>query len=230
MTMVQIQRQENKLQLKLERQEQLEDYLHTLELIQHDMRIFRHDYQNILSTLNGYILENDMNGLKDWFQNSIIPFSAEAIPQTFTVGNLSNIEILEIKGLLYTKIISALAEGIALNINIPYPVTETKIDHLDFSKLLGIFLDNAIEATVICDVKRIDITILQENTLSLSILNTCMPINIPLSHLTALNATTKGNGHGHGLYEANKILKKYPYIYHCYSYKNNIFEQYLDNI
>src|SRR5699024_11344897 len=50
-------------------------YKYTLQIekINNEMRKFRHDYVNILSTLSDYIRENDMEGLRKYFNEEIIP-------------------------------------------------------------------------------------------------------------------------------------------------------------
>ncbi|HEM1159093.1 TPA: ATPase, partial [Listeria monocytogenes] len=53
---------ELKVQNQKEQLEQLQDYVTTLESLHREMRVFRHDYVNILSTLVGYIDNNDMPG------------------------------------------------------------------------------------------------------------------------------------------------------------------------
>ncbi|HEL8800302.1 TPA: ATPase, partial [Listeria monocytogenes] len=64
---------ELKVQNQKEQLEQLQDYVTTLESLHREMRVFRHDYVNILSTLVGYIDNNDMPGLKYYFENNIVP-------------------------------------------------------------------------------------------------------------------------------------------------------------
>ncbi|EED2032336.1 ATPase, partial [Listeria monocytogenes] len=61
---------ELKVQNQKEQLEQLQDYVTTLESLHREMRVFRHDYVNILSTLVGYIDNNDMPGLKYYFENN----------------------------------------------------------------------------------------------------------------------------------------------------------------
>ncbi|MGJ5685789.1 quorum-sensing sensor histidine kinase AgrC, partial [Staphylococcus aureus] len=50
-------------------------YKYTLQIekINHEMRKFRHDYVNILSTMSDFIRENDMEGLDQYFHEEILP-------------------------------------------------------------------------------------------------------------------------------------------------------------
>lgn len=68
-----------------------------------DTRRFKHDYLNILSTITGYIQENDMDKLRNYFDSSIVTSSSILVNQDDTLARLSLIKVTEIKGLLYTK-------------------------------------------------------------------------------------------------------------------------------
>lgn len=57
-------------------QEEIETYYEytlKIEAINNEMRKFRHDYVNILTTLSEYIREDDMTGLRDYFNKNIVP-------------------------------------------------------------------------------------------------------------------------------------------------------------
>ena len=51
------------------------EYTLQIESINNEMRKFRHDYVNILTTMSEYIRENDMDGLKTYFNDNIVPVS-----------------------------------------------------------------------------------------------------------------------------------------------------------
>ena len=60
-------------------------YKYTLQIekINNEMRKFRHDYVNILSTLSDYIREDDMEGLRKYFNEEIIPMQ-DNMPVSYT--------------------------------------------------------------------------------------------------------------------------------------------------
>lgn len=49
----------------------LKNYVENLEKMIDEMRAFRHDYKNILSTMAGYLYENRVEELKDYFQEKV---------------------------------------------------------------------------------------------------------------------------------------------------------------
>ena len=71
------------------------------------MRKFRHDYVNILSTLSDYIRENDMEGLRKYFNEEIIPMQDNMQMKTLKINGIENLKVREIKGLITTKILQA---------------------------------------------------------------------------------------------------------------------------
>ncbi|MFR6589236.1 MAG: Spo0B domain-containing protein [Gallintestinimicrobium sp.] len=64
-----------KLELQAREQENLTHYMAQLENHYQDIRRFKHDYLNILSTITGYIQENDMDKLRNYFDSSIVTSS-----------------------------------------------------------------------------------------------------------------------------------------------------------
>ena len=80
-------------------------YKYTLQIekINNEMRKFRHDYVNILSTLSDYIRENDMEGLRKYFNEEIIPMQDNMQMKTLKINGIENLKVREIKGLITTK-------------------------------------------------------------------------------------------------------------------------------
>lgn len=62
---------EEKQKTMLHQQELLENYVENLEKMLEETRAFRHDYKNILSTMSGYIRENEMEELRTFFYKKI---------------------------------------------------------------------------------------------------------------------------------------------------------------
>ena len=48
------------------------EYTLQIESINNEMRKFRHDYVNILSTMSEFIREDDMPGLREYFNDNIV--------------------------------------------------------------------------------------------------------------------------------------------------------------
>ena len=126
----------------------LQDYTRNLEAMYNSLRSFKHDYVNILLSLSGYIEEGDLDRLKDFFESKIFPTKNLIAGEDYKLNHLSNISVLEIKSLLSAKMIYAHESGIDVTIDIPDKVESFLIDTVDLARILGIFLDNAIEAAL----------------------------------------------------------------------------------
>lgn len=112
------------------------------------MRSFKHEYINLLSTLSGYIENDDMAQLKDYFYSEILPISQAFSESDTRLGSLSHIGILEFKSLLSSKLIYAMESGINVELEITDPIRELPMKSVDLVRVMGIFLDNAIDAAL----------------------------------------------------------------------------------
>jgi len=54
-----------------EEQERLKQYTDSIEAQYHEMRKFKHDYQNVLLSIGTFIQENDLEGVRDYYLNGI---------------------------------------------------------------------------------------------------------------------------------------------------------------
>lgn len=58
-----------KLAKALEDKETLELYNNTLNKLHDDMRAFKHDFNNIVQAIGGYVASNDINGLAVYYKD-----------------------------------------------------------------------------------------------------------------------------------------------------------------
>lgn len=136
-----------KKKLNLEEYKSSQEYTVKLEDLCQQMRSFKHDYINIFATLDCYIEQHDFDSLDKYFHNKIFPTGKQFSKDTASLGRLANVQILELKSLLYQKLMHASSLHIQMNIDIPTPFTSTgHMEPIDLSQLMGIFLDNAIKA------------------------------------------------------------------------------------
>src|SRR5699024_2760378 len=110
-------------------------YKYTLQIekINNEMRKFRHDYVNILSTLSDYIREDDMEGLRKYFNEEIIPMQDNMQMKTLKINGIENLKVREIKGLITTKILQAQEKNIRLSIEVPEPIEKIDMPIINLS-------------------------------------------------------------------------------------------------
>lgn len=192
---------------------QLREYVGALEALQKDMRVFRHDYVNILSGINGFITNSDMDGLSVYFRTKVIPMNSDMEVNISKLSTLQNLEVIELKGLFATKMIRAQELGVDAQVEVYKRIDEMNMDSLDLCRVAGILLDNAIEAVVDTDDPTIRVAIIQKKEAIVLIFANSLPENSPPIHqFFEEGFSTKGDNRGIGLSTLKNTLKKYPNV------------------
>ena len=119
-----------------------EDYNKSLEILYDKVKGFKHDFNNIVSTLDGYIETNDMTGLKEYFED--VKKDCK-ITNNLSIINPRIINDPGIYSLLNNKYFKATSLGISFDIEFFLNLSNLKINKYHFSRILGILIDNAIE-------------------------------------------------------------------------------------
>lgn len=219
---------ENKVQKIQFETAQFTDYMLSLELINNDMKKFRHDYLNILFTMQGYIDTDDFEGLKKYFKKHIFSAEENTLKMNKQLANLSKLQITGIKGLILTKSLQAENEGISVNVEVPDVIADINMNIIDIARILGVFFDNAIEANNQVDSQKIiDIVFFKSNSDSLIIIieNTIVTDLVNLEQIFEEGFSTKGENRGKGLSTVKDILKSYPNVTLNTNVTNKLFTQ-----
>lgn len=219
--------QENKqLALKTQEQEKLAEYTAQLESHYQEIRRFKHDYMNLLATMTGYIQENDMEKLKNYFELHIMPSSRLLVNKDETIARLSNIKVLEIKGLLYTKLIQAMNLDLNVSLELSDEITNIEMNLLILSRVLGIYLDNAMEAALPTPERYFHIAVIKkDNKIIFHLENSTMQPPVSLARLAAPGFSTKENHSGLGLSTAQELLAAIPNVQTFMSYEEGHMKQ-----
>ena len=182
------------------------EYTLQIEAINNEMRKFRHDYVNILTTMSEYIRENDMNGLKEYFEDNIVPMKDNLQMNSIKINGTENLKVRAIKGLVTTKILQAQEKNIPISIEVPELVEHIEMNTINLSRVIGIIIDNAIEASEDLDDALIRIAFINtEASVMFIVMNKCKE-NMPRIHeLFQERFSTKGENRGLGLSTLKEI-------------------------
>ncbi len=223
-------KKENKLKRKAIEQEQFSQYMKALEQVNKDMQRFRHDYNNILLTMRGYINSDDLAGLKIYFENYIVKTEQETLQKNYLLSQLENIKLIELKGLLATKVLFADDIGIPINIEIPDSIKHISMNIVDVTRVIGILLDNAIEACREVPNPKISFALLKEwdGSILLIIENYVGMKQLNIHQLFEEDYSTKGEGRGMGLTTVRDILNNYSNITINTSIENYFFIHHIE--
>jgi len=226
---IKIMQKDQQLAIKQKEQEALNNYMNKMENLCQEMRTFRHDYINILSTLNCYIEDGDLPELKTYFHNKILPTGQILTDNDILIGKLSNIKITALKGILYSKLICAMNLSLNISLEIRDPILTLSMDMLDLSRILGILLDNALEAASVTTEKKLDIAIIHlPGTISICIDNSTPPLSFPFSQIGVKGMTSKPGHSGIGLYQTTDMIENYSNVFLSTTLHDHTFSQKLD--
>ena len=198
-----------------ERYNTLFKYVQTLEDSIDNINVGNHEYKNKLAILKNYIDEGD--------KTNSVNILNEMIKETMNKDNrvltkLKKVPKGGIKGLLYYKILIVNKNKINFCIDISDRVIpnikKLNIEQLKkICNLIGIYFDNAIEGAKESRKKLLSVEIYNlDDDIEFVFCNTMKNKNIDIEKIGSNGYTTKGKGHGRGLYLAKKIIMKNEWI------------------
>ncbi|MDH7576875.1 MAG: Spo0B domain-containing protein [Bacillota bacterium] len=171
------------------------------------LRTQRHDYLNHLQVIYGLIHVGKTRFIQDYI--SQVNEEIQNSSRVFT----ALVHRPEIAGLLMRKLAQAEALGISFNVDLKTDLVLLAIPPLDFSRVLGNLIDNALDAvqTVPEEQRRISFEMKEEENGYVVKITNFRPL-IPHEYLTKIfrkGFTTKaGKGEGLGLYIVKSLVEK----------------------
>lgn len=191
-----------------------------------EYKSFVHEYKNKLFTIKG--LANPKNKELHDYIDSILD---EKVMNNYRwLLELKNIPIAGAKGLINFKLLKMKELNIDVEVYISEEIATLKEDFLsnkeknDLYTLLGIILDNAIEASLESVDKMISLQLYKENEdIVILIANTFKQIQ--LDHMEEKGFSSKGENRGIGLYLFQNIIKHSNVFFKETSIFDNFFIQ-----
>ena len=188
--------------------ENLQLYNKTLDILLDNIRAFKHDFNNIVQAFGGYIGTEDMAGLKKYYTDLMGDCNCVNNLTSLNPNVINNPSIFNILASKYHK---AEEKGITINLEVFIDLNKLNMKTYEFTRVLGILLDNSIEASQECEEKIINVVIRPDFNIKRQLLiveNTYMDKNIDTEKIFEKSYTTKKNNTGLGLWEVRQILKK----------------------
>lgn len=200
------------------------DYVQVFENWIDDEQMYRHELKNNLSMIRNMTNNKKIiNKIDEMLKFTIIIDDKD-------IEDLKNIPKGGLKGLLYYKVAVAKNKKVKMIVEVS-PKVKKSIKKMSEYKLrntcivLGIYLDNALEAAENSDQKLVSLEIYEINhNLNFTISNSYKEI-IPLKKMKKKGFSTKGKNHGKGLYYVNKLVNKIKWIEVNQIFLNNFFIQ-----
>ena len=217
-----------KLILTTRKLQSAEEYNHSLRVLHDSVRAFKHDFDNMVTTIGGYIKTNDMEGLEKYY--------SELVDDSERVNNLYilNPEVVNNDGiynLLTKKYHEADSRDIKVNITFLLDLNTLNMKIYEFARILGILLDNAIEASSECEEKIINLIFRNDtknHTQLLIVENTYADKTVDTEKNFEKGISGKENHTGLGLWEVRKLVNKNQNVHLRTIKDNKFFKQQLE--
>ncbi|HEM5139252.1 TPA: GHKL domain-containing protein [Streptococcus suis] len=186
-------------------------YSRHVESLYKEIRSFRHDYTNILVSLNEAIKEEDIDAIRSIYQEVIADSDRKFYDGKYDIARLSNIQNPAVKSLLSSKMLEAQKKSIAISVEVDAEIEPPALELIEFITILSILLDNAIDAAEQCTNGNIVFAYFQEYDRKIVVVeNTTVEDKAATSHIFEYGHSTKGDNRGIGLANVKTILDNYP--------------------
>ena len=206
----------------------LSNYSQQVEGLYQEIRSFRHDYANILSSLKIGIDQKDINMVSQVY-DSVLKNSGEKLKgKRFDVAHLRNINDLALKSLLLSKLSEAQNLSVPVSLEISEQFSIKNMEQIDFLTITSILLDNAIESAAEGGIAVCFLEDTEWNKLVMIVKNSTLEREIELRDIFKRDNSSKGVGRGIGLANVRRILKSYPNVCLKTTSKNYVFTQILE--
>ena len=182
--------------------------INSLTILHDQVRSFKHDFDNIVNSIGGYVVNEDIEGLKRYYNQLL-----EECHKTNNLYTLSPkvVNHPAIYHMLATKYYEANQLDIQINLNVFLDLNEIeqRMKIYDFTRIFGILLDNAIDAAKECDEKILNVTFRKEisnGMLAVIIENSYKNKDVNTEEIYQKGNSSKENHSGLGLWKVRQIL------------------------
>ena len=193
----------------------LKEYTDHLEQEQRKLRKFKHDYQNMLLSLEENLRSSDSQDAKDYLQ-TFKQYSDNYISESglWMFNDFDNVKTPYLKSILINKTSQATEQGIDVHFECRYDVDQIAMEPYDLVRIVGIAYDNAIEAVRNLDKNHRKINVMVYRTKGQTEVTIANPMQTTenLIHLKKEGVTTKKGHSGLGLANIEEISANYSNV------------------
>jgi len=211
-------KQENIAQSKV-----LQDYVGMLD----HQKAMNHENKNQLIIINGMAKENQTEDIIKYTETAI---GEKKEDDRGLYKKVKRIPVSSLQGLIYQKWLVMKNEKIEFKLVLPKRMKDidfTKLDmktNMDLCKIIGVFIDNAIQEVIKLENKHIEFEIyLKGKDMYIMVMNNYGSL---VEDMDTAGKTSKGEGHGYGLSLVKEIIKKNKRLRNERAIMGNQFQQF----
>ena len=204
-------KQQRDVNEKEEEYKKLANYSQVTEGVLEEYRLNLHESRNQLIIIRNMISTTKKKELEEYVNNLI---DATEVNKYRWVNELKYIPIPELKGFINFKLMEMSNKKIDIEINVERKLKNSKMKKLkikdkgDLYNIIGVFLDNAKEASLESKEKRVAIEMYEmEKDLHVIIANTYKG-EVDIEKINEYGYSSKGKNRGTGLHLVNKIVER----------------------
>ena len=194
----------------IKKYDELLDVMKTYEIDIENQRTLIHENRNELMTIRSKAINK--NASKEFIEYMDSVIGDKVSTSISKYSKFTHLPSNGLKGFFYYKSMEAERRGIKVSANVSKKIENSFLKDLDtktykdLARLIGVYLDNAIDASEKSEDKKlgIEIYLIKEN-IKIIITNT-FSNDVDLSKIGKERYTTKGKNHGHGLLLVSSIL------------------------
>ena len=224
LTYLSIKKNQEKAELKnlKEQIEMMNAYTTDVEKNYQELRKFRHDYKNMLLGLKAGKNESEIN--RDYLEQMMVYSHQMIDTSVMRFSGISHLRIASIKSLIITKLLQAEQAGLNVNFECLIPIDKINMNEVKLIRILGILLDNAVEAAGESQDKFLTILFIDSsNTIEISIENSYKGKLPSIVKMNKEGFSSKGKDRGLGLANIQDILSTAKQTDVSYFSDNGVF-------
>ena len=175
------------------------------------VREIRHNFSNFVQALYGYIAVKDLHGIEEMCKSASKETINAVDEQIISLRKIKNPALIN---LVITKYEIARQNCVKMNIDVKTNFYDDNMSMYDLCKVLGILLDNAIEAASLSEEKIVDFKFIENKKCKKKIFiieNTYVLLkDFDIDKIYSKGYTTKNSElqkHGLGLWSVSKIVE-----------------------
>lgn len=188
--------------------ESMSIYTKQLEQSYDQMRQFRHDFKNLLLAIDANKPED---GKQAQYLAALHDYSDQALAQNvLRFSDLTRVQVPTLKTLIVTKLTLAQQQGIHIHFECLNPITQLPSDEITVIRIVGILLDNAIEASAASINKQMKVLLIDSDCDQELIIENSYAGQLPsVAQMRKQGFSTKGENRGFGLANVESLLDQH---------------------